>query len=435
MRVCVLGSWHLGSVTAACLAAAGNNVTVWDADPERMTTLALGRAPLVEPGLDALLAAGLANGTLTVEPDLPRAVEGAELVWITVDTPVDETDTVDLTELDQLVGSLAPLLVEGVGVAVSSQVPVGTCDRWLTQLSGPNPDAGRMIHIAYVPENLRLGAAVQRFNRPDMVVIGSNTQLIADQLEQLLSFTGARVLRTNVRTAELVKHAINAYLATSISFANELAAVADHVGADAATVAQAMRLDERIGTRARVAPGLGFAGGTLARDVTTLVRLGRDSGRPAVLAEAVLQVNSAHEHWPLERLQESLQLSGATVCLLGLSYTVGTSTLRRSQAVTLARALSASGAHVQAHDPCADLSELAEPVDIELCNDPFTAAQAADAVVLMTPWPDYLNLDWERMSHAMKGSLVLDGPNALDRAAVHAAGLSVRGPGRSTGAP
>ena len=433
MRVAVLGSWHLGSVTAACLAGAGHRVTVWDADPQWVAQLAAGSAPVSEPGLDALLQQGLASGNLTVATDLEQAVAGAELVWIAEDTHVNDDDTVDLSQLDALVGRLGPLLDNDTSVAVSSQVPVRTCERWWDQLnSAAKAKAISLTGIAYLPENLRLGAALARFRHPDMVVIGSNDERTGDRLQDLTSFTEAPVVRTDLRTAELVKHAINSFLATSISFANEIASVADLVGADAVTVARAMRLDERIGPKARVGPGLGFAGGTLARDVTTLIGIGRAAGKPALLAEAVLEVNRRHAEWPLHRLEAELDLVNATVGILGLTYTVGTSTLRRSQSVPLVKALTARGARVRAHDPEADLSELDETLGLMRADSPYIAAAGCDAIVLMTPWPEYLSLDWSKIAQAMQGHLVVDGPNSLDHVAVAEAGLAIVGPGRTS---
>jgi UDPglucose 6-dehydrogenase len=431
MRVAVLGSWHLGSVTAACLAAAGHQVTVWDGDATRMAGLAEGSAPVAEPGLNDLLRAGLASGSLIVEPDLAQALTGAELVWITQDTHVNDDDTVDLTDLDQLVLTLAPLLPDGVAVAVSSQVPVGTGQRWWNQLHATAESQGRSITgLAYLPENLRLGAAVARFNKPDMLVIGSTDDVTGDRLQQLTAFTSAPVIRTDVATAELVKHAINSFLATSISFANEIASVAELVGADAATVAQAMRLDERIGPKARVFPGLAFAGGTLARDVTTLIGIKAAAGSQARIAQAVIEVNREHGFWPVGHLEQQLDLAGSTVCIFGLAYTVGTSTLRRSLSVPLIKALLARGAKIRAHDPEADLTELSETLDMVRAYSPQAAAQGSDAIVLLTPWPIYLDLDWAEIAEHMSGDLVLDGPNSLDRAALQAAGLRVISPGR-----
>ena len=431
-RVAVLGAWHLGSVTAACLAEAGHSVTIWDRDHQRLAALSAGHAPVAEPGLDELLELGRVAGCVRTEPDLGRAVSDAELVWVTQDTHVNDDDTVELSDLDALISELGPLLTAGTSVGVSSQVPVRTCDRWWQEIRrGAESTGTSLTGLVYVPENLRLGAALARFRQPDMIVIGSTHDAAGDRFESLLRFTGAPVVRTDVRTAELVKHAINSFLATTISFANEIAATADSVGADATTVARAMRLDERIGAKARVFPGLGFAGGTLARDVTILAAIGREDERPALIADAVLASNSRHMSWPIDRLREFITVAGSRVCILGLTYTVGTSTMRRSQSVSLINALTSAGAAVQAHDPAADLSTLAEPLAILRAGDPYAAAQDCDAVIVLTPWPEYLELDWARVAKAMRGKLVLDGPNALARAGVVEHGLALVGPGRS----
>lgn len=380
-----------------------------------------------------MIQSGLADGHLVAEPDLATAVAGAEIVWITQDTHVNEDDTVDLTDLDELISRLGALLDQDTAVAVSSQVPVGTCDRWWERLrADASIESGRTLTgLAYLPENLRLGAAIARFEHPDMLVVGATDKNAGDRLEELTAYTKAPVVRTDVRTAELVKHAINTFLATTISFANELANIADLVGADALTVARAMRLDERIGPKARVSPGLGFAGGTLARDVTTLIGIGAGANQPALLAQAVLAVNHRHAEWPVEQLERRIDLRDATVCVLGLTYTVGTSTLRRSQSVPLIKALIERGARVRAHDPQADLRELDEPLDLVREDSPYRATAGSQAIVLLTPWPEYLSLNWSEMAAGMAGRLVVDGPNALDHDVVSAAGLTLIGPGRA----
>jgi len=407
VNVCVYGLWHLGSVTAACLASAGHQVTGTDADPEIVAHLAGGVPPLFEPGLAALVEEGLAAGRLRFTADVASAVAGAEVVWVTCDTPVDEQDRANVEAVVQGATSLLPHLSDGALVLVSSQVPVGTTAR--LERAFEAIAAGRQVGFACSPENLRLGHAIAAFTNPDRVVVGTRSEKDRAVVAELLRPFTERVEWMTVESAEMTKHALNAFLAMSVSFINEVASLCEQVGADASEVRRGLQTDARIGPRAYLSPGAAFAGGTLARDVTFLSQLGARHGLPTHLLSAVKASNDAHGGWARRRLSESLGgLAAKTIAVWGLTYKPGTDTLRRSSAIELCRWLVGQGARVQAHDP--SIQRL--PPDVSdachLAGDPFEAVTGADALVVATPWPDYRRIETSALAGLMSGNLVLD---------------------------
>ncbi len=428
-KVCVVGLWHLGSVTSACLAELGYRITGLDADAARVERLNRGAAPLFEPGLDEIIAANLAAGRLAFTTDAAEALAGAAHVIIAHDTPVDDQDEVDLSPLFAAAASLAPHLESGATVIVSSQVPVGTCEQLAARIHELNPSLD--FGIAYLPENLRLGQAVERFRRPDMLVIGAGDAATGDAVDGLLSAIEAPRVKVGLRTAEMIKHAINSYLATSISFIGEIAGICDEVGADALAVARALHLDRRIGPGAPLQPGLGFAGGTLARDLKALLRTAGRHGYGAPLIHAVLAVNEAQSKGVLRKLRGVYpSLRGRQVGVLGLTYKPGTSTLRRSAALEFIRAMAADGASIRAYDPKADPDEVHPHSELTLCDDPYAVAQQGDALLLATAWPEFGELDFGRIRRSMHNPVLLDPHNMLDAGAMARHGFLYLGTGR-----
>jgi len=428
-KVCVVGIWHLGSVGSACLADLGYRVIGVDKDPKRVRDLNKGVPPLFEPGLAELMAKNLRSKRLSYSTELDSALKGAKYVLITFDTPVDARDEVDLSEIFKTSAALGKYLEDGSVVIVSSQVPVGTCEKMASFIASQRPSLS--FGMAYVPENLRLGQAIERFRHPDMIVIGSDSVATQAKVEELLSVVQAPKLKVGLRTAEMTKHAINAYLATSISFINEFANLCDEVGADAAKVAEAMRLDGRIGAKAPLRPGLGFAGGTLARDLKVLQKLGEKAGYRTHLINSVLRVNQQQNRivaGKLRRIYGSLQ--NLTVGILGLTYKAGTSTLRRSASLEIIRDLTDGGARVKAYDPKADLREVQVHGEFEFCSDPYAVASDSDALVFVTGWPEFKELDFSRIKSLMKKPVVIDAQNMLDTERMIQMGFVYLGVGR-----
>jgi len=428
-KICVVGIWHLGSVVSACLADLGYRVIGVDKDPQRVKDLNKGVPPLFEPSLAELITKNLESKRLSYTTELDSALKGAKYVLITSDTHVDAKDEVDLSEIFKTSAELGKYLEDGLTLIVSSQVPVGTCEKMASIISSQRSSLS--FGVACVPENLRLGQAIERFRHPEMIVIGSDSIATQANVERLFSVIQAPKLRVDLKTAEMIKHAINAYLATSISFINEVANLCDEVGADAVKVAEAMRLDSRISHRGPLRPGLGFSGGTLARDLRVLQKLGEKVGYRTHLINSVLKVNQQQNRIvvrKLRRIHGSLQ--NLTVGILGLTYKAGTSTLRRSMSLEMIRDLTDNGARVKAYDPKADLREVQIDSEFEFCSDPYAVASGCDALVFMTDWPEFKELDFSRIKLLMKKPIVIDAQNMLDTERMIRMGFVYLGVGR-----
>ena len=406
MNVCVLGIRHLGTVTAACLASAGHRVTGLDFDPDVVALLSAGKPPIFEPGVDDLVRAGLATSQLAFTTD-PRSAGEAEVVWIAYDTPVDDEDRADVEYVVERAGRLFPLLKNGALVLTSSQIPVGTTRRLEQEFAAQS--AGRTVLFAYSPENLRLGKAISVFTHPDRVVAGVRSPVARERVAILLKPFTDRIEWMSVESAEMTKHALNAFLATSVTFINEIAALCEQVGADAAEVERALKSESRIGPKAYLSPGGAFAGGTLARDVMFLSQLGRTHHVSTSLLSSVKESNDAHRQWAQRRLEQCLGgVEGKTVAVWGLTYKPGTDTLRRSSAVELCQWLHAHGAAVRAHDPV--VTQL--PDDLAACfeaaGSALAAADGASALVVATAWPEYRDVTADELAGRMTRRLVLD---------------------------
>jgi len=400
MKITVLGLWHLGSVTAACCAR-HFEVTGLDFDEPVIDGLRAGKAPLFEPGLDGLIQANVAAGRLHFTTDPAEACREAEVLWVTYDTPVNDADESDADYvLERLRGALLHLLA-GTLVLISSQLPVGTC----AELEREFPQ----FHFVCSPENLRLGRALEAFEKAERVIVGIRTEAKKPLLETLLAPFTPRVIFMRTESAEMVKHALNSFLAASITFINEIARVCEHVGADAAEVTAGLKSEPRIGPRAYLGAGGPFAGGTLARDVVTLRNLGEKFGEPLAVIPAIKESNDLHRGWILRRLQTRFgDLRGRTFAVLGLTYTPNTDTLRRSAAVELCHQLIAAGARVRAHDPAvralpAELAAVQLTSWSAVCDD-------ADAVIVCTEWPEFRQAPWGDLLSRLRQPVVVD-PN------------------------
>ena len=406
MNITVLGLWHLGSVTAACCAR-HYEVTGLDFDESVVAGLASGTAPILEPGLNELLASGLAKKSLHFTTDAQTACANADILWLTYDTPVNDHDESDVAfVLDRLRRAL-PHLPSGALVLISSQLPVGTC----AALEHEFPQ----FHFACSPENLRLGRALDAFEKAERVIVGLRADARRALLEQLFKPFTPQVILMRTESAEMVKHALNSFLAVSITFINEIARLCEHTGADAREVSAGLKSDIRIGPKAYLGPGGPFAGGTLARDVVSLTKIAEANNETIDLIPAIKRSNDLHRGWAFRKLQSRLgDLRGKTIAVLGLVYTPNTDTLRRSAAVELCQQLLAAGARVQAFDPALKSlpSELAA---ITLASDIASALNQADAAAVCTEWPAFRQALWPQLVCAMKRTLFVDPNRFLDK--------------------
>lgn len=414
MNITIVGLWHLGSVTAACLAESEHNVTGLDFDEAVIRKLNAGQAPLLEPGLDELIRQGLTSGRLrfTIDPDL--ALRNADLVWITYDTPVDENDRADVDYVIKQVARLFSHLKDETLVLISSQVPVGTTRRLEDMFRSICPQ--QKASFGYSPENLRLGKAIVAFRQPDRVVVGLRDASDRPRVAALLAPLTQRIEWMSVESAEMTKHALNAFLATSVVFANELAAVCEQVGADAKEVERGLKTETRIGPKAYLSPGGAFAGGTLARDIAFLTQLGADNNVPLRLIPAVRFSNDEHKNWPRRKLNElSSNLKNQRIAVWGLTYKPGTDTLRRSGSVELCAWLAKQGARVHAHDPV--IKELPRELTgiMTLHATPLAAVEGASVLVIATEWPEYHALSAQDVVSVMSNPSVIDANRFLAR--------------------
>ena len=406
MKVAVAGLWHLGSVTSACVAHAGIDTIGIDRDSLVVARLNDGEPPLFEPGLAELVQQGRQAGLLSFTTDA-TAVADAEVLWICYDTPVDDDDRADV---DAVVGwseSLFPHLRDGAVVLVSAQLPVGTVAR--LERSFAAVANGRHVDFACSPENLRLGRAIGVFLDPGRIIIGVRNDSAREKLAPLLTKFCQNLMWMNVESAEMVKHALNGYLALSITFTNELAVIAERIGANAADIERALRSDPRIGPNAYVKAGPAFAGGTLARDVQFLSSIAEQQGLQAPLINSIIASNRAHGQWSLDQLRRELSpLRGKAIAVLGLSYKPGTDAIRRSSSIELVRELLDEGAIVAAFDPAVRTLPGELDTAITLAKDARDALRNADAVVVATEWPEFRELNADDFTQGMAGRLILD---------------------------
>jgi UDPglucose 6-dehydrogenase len=378
-------------------------------DPPVVAGLATGKAPLFEPGLDELLAGGIAAGRLRFSADPATALRDVDLLWITYDTPVDDNDHADVGSVVARATALLPLLHDDAVVLVSSQLPVGTTRGLRNRFASEHP--GRALHFACSPENLRLGSAIAAFTHADRIVIGCESDAARQRLEPLVAGLGCPVIWMGLESAEMVKHTINAFLATSITFTNEIAALCERLGADAGEVEAGIRSEPRIGRRAYVTPGGAFGGGTLARDVAFLSALAAAQGLTMPLIAGILPSNQQHAGWAFRRicdLFERSELEGIRATVLGLTYKPNTSTLRRSTALELCTVLHAAGADVRAFDPAVNDLPAEFATVIKLLPSAAAACSGADVLVVATEWPEFTRLDPAAVIAAMRRPLIVD---------------------------
>ncbi len=419
----VIGVGYVGLVSAAGFAELDSDVWCVDVDEERIEALRRGEIPIYEPGLDDAVAA--CADRLHFTTDLDEALEHARLLFVAVGTPSTYSGDADLSAVYAVVDSL-PVGSEHA-LVMKSTVPSGTGRAIKRRLAAKGDQ-----DFAYVscPEFLREGSALSDFRHPDRVVVGDEGTWAGDAVVELYEPLGAPIVRTDIASAEMAKLASNAFLATKISFINEIANVCEETGADVGEVSRAMGLDRRIGS-SFLQPGIGYGGSCFPKDVSALKQLAGNSGYHFQLLNAVIEVNELQKRRVVAKLHKHLgSLVGTTVALLGLAFKPETDDMREASSLILAARLQAEGAQVRAYDPVAEGEASELMTGVELAGDALDAVAGADACVLVTEWREFQNLDWSAVAGRMAGRLVVDGRNALDPSAVRAGGLEYEGIGR-----
>ena len=427
MNVVMIGSGYVGLVSGACFAEFGANVVCIDVDAGKIDALRAGRLPIYEPGLDELVARNVEDGRLTFSTEYEPALPRADLVFVAVGTPSRRGDGhADLSYVYAAARDLAPHL-EGYTVIVDkSTVPVGTARQVARVVRDANPEAD--FDMASNPEFLREGAAISDFMRPDRVVIGvesARAEALLRALYRPLNLIETPLLITDLESAELTKYAANAFLATKISFINEIAALCEAVGADVHAVARGMGLDARIG-RKFLRPGPGYGGSCFPKDTLALVRTAQEHGTPMRIVEAVVETNAAQRARMLKKIRAALggSESGRTLGVLGLTYKPETDDMRDSPACAILPSLIEKGARLRAHDPKGvGEAQRVLPAGIDYCDDIYETLRGADAAVLMTEWNVYRGLDPERVLGMMRGRVFIDLRNVYEPGEMRAHGF------------
>jgi UDPglucose 6-dehydrogenase len=421
--IAVIGTGYVGLVTAAGFAELGSEVWCVDVDADKIERLKRGEIPIYEPGLTESVARNSAR--LHFSTDLAPALEHARLLFVAVGTPPTYSGDADLSAVHAVVESMPRS--DHHALVMKSTVPVGT-GASIKRMFAEHGKEG----FAYVscPEFLKEGSALQDFLEPDRVVVGDDGNWAGDAVVALYEPLDAPVVRTDIASAEMVKLAANAFLATKISFINEIANVCEETGADVLEVARGMGLDQRIGKHF-LKPGIGFGGSCFPKDVSALKQLAGNSGYHFQLLTAVIEVNELQKRRVISKLQKHLgSLVGRRVALLGLAFKANTDDMREASSLVLAARLQADGATVTAYDPIAEHEARKRMRGVQFADSALGAVQDADAAILVTEWPEFSELDWREVKSRMAGDLLIDGRNFTDRDEVRAAGFIYEGIGR-----
>jgi UDPglucose 6-dehydrogenase len=435
MHITVIGTGYVGLVSGAGLADFGLQVICVDQDKDKIKRLKKGEIPFYEPGLEELVAKNVKNGRLSFTTDMKASVRQSLVIFIAVGTPDDGQGQPDLSQVEAVARELAEAIDDYKVIVIKSTVPVGT-NRWIKEvISASGGKKGIKVDVVSNPEFLREGAAIEDFMRPNRVVLGSDSAealAVVKDIYRPLYLIETPFVITGLETAELIKYASNAFLATKISFINEVANLCEKVGADVHHVARAMGLDGRIGPKF-LHPGPGYGGSCFPKDTLALAHLGRKLGSPLSIVEAVIEVNQRQRARMVNKIETALgSLKGKTVGVLGLTFKPNTSDVRESPAIDIVRILLEKGAKIRTYDP-AGMDEFKKAVtgrNLSFCQDAYQAAKGADALVFLTEWNELRNLDLKKLRKIIAQPLILDLRNIYDSGKMRELGYTYIGVGR-----
>jgi UDPglucose 6-dehydrogenase len=434
MRIAMIGTGYVGLVSAACLSEFGHHVICVDTDSAKVADLDAGRIPIFEPGLDEIVAANVKAGRLSFTARLPQAMEGAEVVFIAVGTPSRRGDGhADLSFVFAAAEEIARALTSFAVIITKSTVPVGTSRKVEEIIRKNRPSAE--FDMASNPEFLREGSAIEDFLRPDRVVVGCDTERARGVLREVyrpLYLNETPILFTSRENAELIKYAANAFLATKITFINEIADLCEKLGGDVQDVARGIGLDGRIGAKFLHA-GPGFGGSCFPKDTVALLRTSLEAGAPARIVEAVVSVNEARKKEMAHKIVRAFgSVAGKTIAVLGLTFKPNTDDMREAPSLVILPMLKAEGARVRAYDP-EGAKEAAKLLDVELCSDAYEAIADADGIVILTEWNEFRALDLARVKSLLKRPLMVDLRNIYGPRQMAEAGFTYVSVGRGPG--
>jgi UDPglucose 6-dehydrogenase len=429
-RVAVVGTGYVGLVTGACLAEIGHKVVCIDSNKEKIAVLQKGGIPIYEPGLDAVVRKNRKAGRLSFATSIAEGMAGADFVFIAVNTPPRPNGEADLSFVEAVAREIARVMTRYVVVVEKSTVPVNTGEkvRQTLQLYGKKEIP---FDVASNPEFLREGSAVKDFLHPDRVVIGVGSKRAEKALRELYAPLKAPMIVTDIKSAELIKHSSNSFLAMKISFINAVSAICERVGADVTQVAEGMGHDPRIG-KAFLKAGLGFGGSCFPKDLSAYVRMAEEAGYDFDLLKSVQKINAEQRLWAVRRLKKALwNLRGKTIALWGLAFKPDTDDMRNAPSLDIIAALQEEGCHLRVHDPVA-MPKVQDMVkDVTFAKDAYDAAKGADAVVLVTEWGEYKNLNLKKVRTLVHTPVFLDGRNLYDPRKLSSLGFQAHAVGRT----
>jgi UDPglucose 6-dehydrogenase len=427
--VCVVGTGYVGLTTAVCLAELGHDVAALDIDAAKIGALQNGVMPFYEPGLGELTARAVASGRLRFTTDYAKGLERADFAYMAVPTPMGLGGEADLVFVRQAVKAMAGAMSRPVTIVNKSTVPIGTGDL-VSRIVREHVEAPPAFSVVSHPEFLREGSAVADFMHPDRLVFGAHDRRAAEAVAALYARLNARVLITDLYSAEMIKYASNAFLATRISFINEVARICERVGADVGVVAEGMGLDRRIGP-AFLNAGVGFGGSCFPKDVRALAHMAKEMGYHPELLDAVLEINASQRRLIVEKVRDELGgLRGRTIGVLGLSFKPDTDDIREAPALTIIQELQESGATVRCYDPVAMPAARRQLTSVTYCEDAYAVADGADALLIVTEWNEFRLLDLGRIKRLMRRAILVDGRNLYEPQLVRDLGFVYRGVGR-----
>jgi UDPglucose 6-dehydrogenase len=425
----VIGVGYVGLVTGVCFADLGNRVMALDISEAKIENLKKGIMPIYEPGLAEMVARNVSAGRLSFTTSYAEALRDAEFVFIAVGTPEGVDGEADLKYVRMAAQSIAKTMDHPLIIINKSTVPVGTGD-WVADIVRENQPSPIEFSVVSCPEFLREGSALSDFLTPDRTVLGSEKQEAAERVAQLHLPLRAPIVVTDLRTAEMIKYASNAFLATRISFINEIANICEALGADVKEVARGMGFDKRIGHHFLEA-GVGYGGSCFPKDVKALAYMAQVHGKHPQLLHAVMDINAYQRKLVILKVHELLgEVKERTIALLGLAFKQNTDDMREAPSITIAEYMHNHGAKVRGYDPVAMEVAKGNMPFMAMAKNPYELAQGADALVVMTPWNEFMQLDMQRIRNSMRTPVLVDGRNLYDPAVMHQLGFAYRGIGR-----
>jgi len=429
VKIAMIGTGYVGLVTGTCFAELGNNVICVDNDVDKVEKLKSGIIPIYEPGLEDMVKRNCMKGLLSFTSNIEDAADVSEVIFIAVGTPPKENGEADLSSVEKVSSVIADVMADYKLIVGKSTVPVNT-GKWIKKTISLRNRKGVDFDVASNPEFLREGSAIEDFLKPDRVVIGVESERAKSILYELYKPLNAPILVTDIESAELIKHASNSFLATKISFMNAISVICERAGADVKKVAQGMGMDKRIGKHFLEA-GAGFGGFCFPKDLSAFIRIAENLGYDFKLLKAVEEINDEQKKLIVKKVKENIwNLEGKTVGILGLSFKPNTDDIRFAPSIDIIKYLMDEGAHIRAYDPKAMERSKEIYSEIKYCNNPYDVCDGSDALVILTEWDEFKNLNLEKVKKLLKTPIIIDGRNIFNPETLRTMGFAYSGIGR-----